>query len=154
MILARGPLNQYVIGLAKALWTRGFEIDGPVAQFDDSGYVVFSIAGRASEQSGEVTIKLELRNKRREDGPARGARRLAVVAGSIVLPDAVRPAVVRGRRARDPCMEGERVGGRGRGGGLREEATVLDLDRVRGGPRERVGHSSSARRSSGTTWRG
>ena len=59
MILARGPLNQYVIGLANALWTRGFEIDGPVAQFDDSGYVVFSIAGRASEQSGEVTIKLD-----------------------------------------------------------------------------------------------
>jgi len=59
LILARGPLNQYVIGLAKALWARGFEIDGPVAQFDDSGYVVFSILGLASEPSGEVTMKLE-----------------------------------------------------------------------------------------------
>jgi hypothetical protein len=59
LILARGPLNQYVIGLAKALWTRGFEIEAPMAEFDDSGYVVFSIAGRALEASGDVMIKLE-----------------------------------------------------------------------------------------------
>ena len=60
MILGRVPLNQYVIGIAKALWSRGFEIDGPIAEFDDSGYIVFSVAGRVGDASaGEVTIKLD-----------------------------------------------------------------------------------------------
>lgn len=60
MILARGPLNQYVIGLATSLSTRGFEVEGPVAEFDDSGYVVFSLAGRVSEgPSGDVTIQVD-----------------------------------------------------------------------------------------------
>jgi hypothetical protein len=60
LILARGPLNQYVIGLAKALWARGFEVDGPIAEFDDSGFIVFSVTGRFAEANqGDVAIKLE-----------------------------------------------------------------------------------------------
>jgi len=35
VILSTQSLNQYVIGLAKALDTRGFEIQaGPIAEFD------------------------------------------------------------------------------------------------------------------------
>jgi hypothetical protein len=60
LILPRAPLNQYVIGLAKALYTRGFEVEGPVAEFDDSGYIVFSIVGRVSEPgAGDVSMNLD-----------------------------------------------------------------------------------------------
>ena len=60
MILSRAPLNQYVIGLAKALYTRGLDVDGPIAEFDDSGYIVFSIGGRVADPvAGDVIISLD-----------------------------------------------------------------------------------------------
>lgn len=46
MILGRAALNQYVIGLAKALYTRGFDLPTrPTAEFDDSGDIVFGVRG-------------------------------------------------------------------------------------------------------------
>lgn len=59
MILARASLNQYVIGLAKALYTRGLDVAGPVAEFDDSGHIQFSVAGSLADEAGAVTISLD-----------------------------------------------------------------------------------------------
>jgi hypothetical protein len=58
LILARAPLNQYVIGLAKALYTRGLDVQGPIAEFDDAGYIVFSIVGRLAT-GDDLTISLD-----------------------------------------------------------------------------------------------
>lgn len=53
MILSTQSLNQYVIGLAKALDTRGFEIhNSPIAEFDASGLVVFSVSGAVHDREG------------------------------------------------------------------------------------------------------
>ena len=53
MILSTQSLNQYVIGLAKALDTRGFEIRaGPIAEFDESGLVAFSVTGAIGDGDG------------------------------------------------------------------------------------------------------
>lgn len=60
MILSRAPLNQYVIGLAKALDTRGFEVDGPVAEFDESGYVLFSVSGTAPDAVSGTGARISL----------------------------------------------------------------------------------------------
>ena len=61
MILARASLNQYVIGLAKALQTRGFEIPtGPTAEFDDSGDIVFSVRGIAEDIPGTIGAEISL----------------------------------------------------------------------------------------------
>ena len=60
MILTRISLNQYVIGLAKALYTRGFDIPtGPSAEFDDSGDIAFSVRGVAAE-SGILDAEISL----------------------------------------------------------------------------------------------
>jgi len=53
VILSTQSLNQYVIGLAKALGTRGFDIrGGPIAEFDESGLVVFSVTGAIADADG------------------------------------------------------------------------------------------------------
>jgi len=53
VILSTQSLNQYVIGLAKALDARGFEIHGgPIAEFDASGLVVFSMTGAIADADG------------------------------------------------------------------------------------------------------
>jgi hypothetical protein len=58
LIFDRAALNRYVIGLAKTLYTRGFEVTGPIAEFDDSGDIVVSIAGVAVDERG-VQISLD-----------------------------------------------------------------------------------------------
>lgn len=56
MILSTQALNQYVVGLAKALDTRGFEIEGgPVAEFDPTGHVAYSVVGVLDEPDGGRT---------------------------------------------------------------------------------------------------
>ena len=61
MILTRGSLNQYVIGLAKALYTRGFDIPtGPSAEFDESGDIAFSVRGVAVSATGGVDTEISL----------------------------------------------------------------------------------------------
>lgn len=61
MILGTASLNQYVIGLAKALYTRGFDVSaGPIAEFDDSGHLVFGIGGTVSDQDGAVDAEISL----------------------------------------------------------------------------------------------
>ncbi|HET9852048.1 MAG TPA: hypothetical protein VFP56_06030 [Candidatus Limnocylindrales bacterium] len=53
MILSTAGLNQYVIGLAKALYTRGFELpSGPAAEFDDSGHIAFGLVGTIAAAEG------------------------------------------------------------------------------------------------------
>ena len=60
MILSRASLNQYVISLAKSLYTRGFEVDGPAAEFDESGHIVFGVKGTTSTASGNVDAEISL----------------------------------------------------------------------------------------------
>ena len=61
MILGTASLNQYVIGLAKALYTRGFNIPvGPVAEFDESGHVVFGITGVVTDEHGGLDVEISL----------------------------------------------------------------------------------------------
>jgi len=61
VILSTQSLNQYVIGLVKALDTRGFEIPaGPIAEFDASGLVVFSMTGVIAERDGEDPTEIIL----------------------------------------------------------------------------------------------
>jgi hypothetical protein len=56
VILSTQSLNQYVLGLAKALDTRGFEIEGgPVAEFDPTGHVAYSVVGVLDEPGGGHT---------------------------------------------------------------------------------------------------
>lgn len=62
MILPRASLNQYVIGLAKSLYTRGFDVSsGPNAEFDDSGHIVFGMVASiaAGDGSNDVEISLD-----------------------------------------------------------------------------------------------
>jgi hypothetical protein len=61
VILSTQPLNQYVIGLAKALDTRGFEVaDGPVAEIGATGHVAYSIVGVLDEPAeGRTEISLD-----------------------------------------------------------------------------------------------
>jgi len=88
---------------------------------------------------------------RGEDRTTGGAGRLAVIAGAIVAADPVRPAVVGGIGIRDLREERERGIGCLRRCSLRKEATVFDLERMRGRCRQRVErHCPSARRSSGS----
>ena len=50
MILSTQSLNQYILGLAKALDTRGFQIQGgPVGEFDSTGHVAYSVVGAFDE---------------------------------------------------------------------------------------------------------
>ena len=61
MILDRAQLNRYVIGVAKALYTRGFELgDGPTAEFDDAGDIVFGIAASTTAADGSVDAEIVL----------------------------------------------------------------------------------------------
>lgn len=61
MILATASLNQYVIGLAKALYTRGFDVPTePLAEFDDSGYIAFDVAGTVVDADGTVDTEIRL----------------------------------------------------------------------------------------------
>jgi hypothetical protein len=61
LILARASLNQYVIGLAKALQTRGFDVPtGPTAEFDDSGDIVFSVRGVVEDRPGTIGAEISL----------------------------------------------------------------------------------------------
>jgi hypothetical protein len=61
LILTRASLNQYVIGLAKALHTRGFDLPaGPTAEFDDSGDIVFGIHGIIESPTGIVDAEISL----------------------------------------------------------------------------------------------
>lgn len=61
MILGTASLNQYVIGLAKSLYTRGFDVSiGPRAEFDETGYVVFGIGGRVLDQTGAMDAQMSL----------------------------------------------------------------------------------------------
>lgn len=61
MILGTASLNQYAIGLAKSLYTRGFDVPaGPVAEFDDTGHVVFGIAGRIANVGGDLDVEISL----------------------------------------------------------------------------------------------
>jgi len=61
LILGTASLNQYVIGLAKALYTRGFDVStGPLAQFDDSGYIAFEIGGTVADQAGAIDAEISL----------------------------------------------------------------------------------------------
>lgn len=61
MILATASLNQYVIGLAKALYTRGFDVStGPLAEFDESGHIAFGIAGIVVDQHGATDAEISL----------------------------------------------------------------------------------------------
>jgi hypothetical protein len=51
VILSTHSLNQYVIRLAKALDTRGFDVErSPIAEFDESGIVVFSVTGAIGDR--------------------------------------------------------------------------------------------------------
>jgi len=62
VILSTQPLNQYVIGLAKALDTRGFEVaGGPVAEVGATGHVAYSIVGILDEAgaAGRTEISLD-----------------------------------------------------------------------------------------------
>ena len=62
MILSRASLNQYVIGLAKSLYTRGFDLtSGPAAEFDDSGHIVFGIVAviPGSDATNDAEISLD-----------------------------------------------------------------------------------------------
>lgn len=61
MILATASLNQYVIGLAKALYTRGFDVPaGPLAEFDDSGYVAIDVTGILVDANGQADAEISL----------------------------------------------------------------------------------------------
>ena len=61
MILPRASLNQYVIGLAKALHTRGFDLPvGPSAEFDESGDIAFAIRGVVEGPSGSADAEITL----------------------------------------------------------------------------------------------
>lgn len=62
MIRTTAALNQYVISLAKSLYTRGFDVPtGPIAEFDDSGYIVFAIAGAIPSPGGlDVDVEISL----------------------------------------------------------------------------------------------
>jgi hypothetical protein len=61
LILARASLNQYVIGLAKALHTRGFDLRaGLTAEFDDSGDIVFGVRGVIESPNGIVDAEISL----------------------------------------------------------------------------------------------
>ena len=61
MILTRASLDQYVIGLAKALYTRGFDLPGgPTAEFDDSGDIVINVRGTVESPSGTVDVEISL----------------------------------------------------------------------------------------------
>ena len=61
MILTRASLNQYVIGLAKALHTRGFDLPaGPTAEFDDSGDIVLGVRGVIDGPTGIVDAEITL----------------------------------------------------------------------------------------------
>lgn len=56
MILSTPSLNHHVMGLVKALDTRGFEIEeGPVAEFDPTGHVAYSVVGVLDEPGGGRT---------------------------------------------------------------------------------------------------
>jgi hypothetical protein len=62
VILSTTSLNQYVIGLAKALETRGFDVEaGPVAEFDAAGHVAYSVVGALDEadDAGRTEISLD-----------------------------------------------------------------------------------------------
>lgn len=62
MILSTLSLNQYVIGLAKALGTRGFNVEGgPVADFDAAGHVAYSVVGVLddADDGGRSEISLD-----------------------------------------------------------------------------------------------
>jgi hypothetical protein len=61
VILGTASLNQYVIGLAKSLYTRGFDIaTGPIAEFDDSGHIAFGIGGTVAGQDGSIDAEISL----------------------------------------------------------------------------------------------
>jgi hypothetical protein len=61
LILTRASLNQYVIGLAKALYTRGFDFPaGPTAEFDESGDIVFGLRGVIERAPGTVDAEISL----------------------------------------------------------------------------------------------
>jgi hypothetical protein len=61
LILTRVALNQYVIGLAKAVHTRGFDLPvGPWAEFDDSGDIVFGVRGVIENPTGRVDAEISL----------------------------------------------------------------------------------------------
>jgi hypothetical protein len=61
LILATASLNQYVIGLAKALYTRGFDVPtGPTAEFDESGYIAFGLTGILVDVDGVVDTEIGL----------------------------------------------------------------------------------------------
>lgn len=54
-------LNQYVIGLAKALYTRGFDVStGPIAEFDESGHIAFDMGGILVDQDGAIDAEISL----------------------------------------------------------------------------------------------
>jgi len=65
VILSTPSLNQYVIGLAKALYTRGFDIEtGPLAEFDAAGHVAYSVVAvldeaRAGGPASRTEISLD-----------------------------------------------------------------------------------------------
>ncbi len=61
MILSRAALNRYVIGLAKSLYTRGFDVpSGPTAEFDDSGHIVFGLTAWISAGDGLNDVEISL----------------------------------------------------------------------------------------------
>jgi hypothetical protein len=61
LILGRAALNQYVIGLAKALHARGFDLRaGPTAEFDDSGDLVFGVRGVTEGPTGILDAEISL----------------------------------------------------------------------------------------------
>jgi hypothetical protein len=61
LILNRASLNQYVIGLAKALYTRGFDLRaGRRAEFDESGDIVFGVRGVIESPTGIVDAEINL----------------------------------------------------------------------------------------------
>jgi hypothetical protein len=61
LILTTASLNQYVIGLAKALYSRGFDLPaGPTAEFDDSGHIVFGVTGVVFDAAGGRDAEISL----------------------------------------------------------------------------------------------
>ncbi|HYN69289.1 MAG TPA: hypothetical protein VEX41_03655 [Candidatus Eisenbacteria bacterium] len=61
MILSTQSLNQYILGLAKALDTRGFDVEsGPIAEFDPAGYVAYSVVGVLQEPPGSGRTEISL----------------------------------------------------------------------------------------------
>jgi hypothetical protein len=61
VIQTRHALELYITGLAKALYTRGFEIPShPTAEIDPDGTVAFSIVGAIPEPDSAVTSEIDL----------------------------------------------------------------------------------------------